>query len=265
MLIGTLCALDMSARFQYGFYFVGVSALFGGFVAYCAVDFEHFCAGVRRAYKEVVNWHLDRVYWKTYLVVWVGISTLFSTALFAVIVSALVLGTHSGSESLIDEMVVYVLVGTSIGLIFCSTVISFAMLAKGKSEREDRTLYLERLKMDYHFGKLMLKTNLISVMYWACLGVGWVVIRVPYAIGTICHTVVRVVQIAGLLVARAFVHVHSERRVLCLVDVTLFTFVAYFYGYAFVGAIIGGVVGVIHHELVSVRWLKLAKPVRSVG
>lgn len=54
--IGTLVALEIAARFQYGSYFWFVGALFGGAVAYFAVDFHHFWRGVVRSYEKTVAW-----------------------------------------------------------------------------------------------------------------------------------------------------------------------------------------------------------------
>src|SRR3989338_4690885 len=62
--VGTLVALDISARFQYGSYLWGIGALFGGITAYVAVDFRQFISGICRAWREVANWQLNRPFWK---------------------------------------------------------------------------------------------------------------------------------------------------------------------------------------------------------
>jgi hypothetical protein len=58
-------------------------------------------------------------------------------------------------------------------------------------------------------------------------------------------------------VYRVFILVHSEFRLLCGFDAALGAAIGYFAGSATLGALIGGVAGVINYELVSKRWLKL--------
>lgn len=56
--------------------------------------------------------------------------------------------------------------------------------------------------------------------------------------------------------------IHSDERLLCLVDAMIGTAIGFFLHNALAGALIGGVFGVTNYELVSKRWLKLA-PQRS--
>ncbi len=52
-----------------------------------------------------------------------------------------------------------------------------------------------------------------------------------------------------------FVRIHSERRLLCGVDACLGAGIGYVTGSVIVGALVGGVLGVINYELVTLRWL----------
>lgn len=54
-----------------------------------------------------------------------------------------------------------------------------------------------------------------------------------------------------------FWQIHSEERLLCLVDAALGAGIGYFYHNALIGALSGGILGVINYEIVSKRLLKL--------
>ena len=248
--IGTLIALDISACFQYGSYFWGIGALLGGIVAYAAVDFKRFCAGVRRAYNEIINWRPDRVYWKTYFFVFGGFSVIFMTAISMLFVP------------LIWRMNLPGVVATTLFLfsIFLASVLAFAVISRNKYESKvDYTKRLERNRDDGW--KMMCYGNPIGMLYWMLVGFGWVAVRTPHAVKmgalTAHHAVINGVRITKLFVARVFIHVHSERRTLCFVDATLGAAIGYSFGSAAIGAIAGAVLGVVNYELISVRWLSL--------
>ncbi|MCX6742758.1 MAG: hypothetical protein NT116_00805 [Candidatus Parcubacteria bacterium] len=59
-----------------------------------------------------------------------------------------------------------------------------------------------------------------------------------------------------------FLLIHSEIRLLCFFDAGIGAGIGYFTGNALIGAICGGVLGVINYEIVSKRLLKLA-PAKS--
>src|SRR3989344_5943974 len=65
-LIGTLTALEISARFEYGSYLWSIGALVGGIAAYVAIDFRHFCAGVAHSYRRTVAWRPYGLWWKAF-------------------------------------------------------------------------------------------------------------------------------------------------------------------------------------------------------
>jgi hypothetical protein len=59
-------------------------------------------------------------------------------------------------------------------------------------------------------------------------------------------------------VFQVFVYIHSTRRTICFVDSTIGAVVGYCSGSAIIGALVGGMLGILNYELVTVRWLKLA-------
>jgi len=55
-----------------------------------------------------------------------------------------------------------------------------------------------------------------------------------------------------------FKEIHSDIRLLCACDAALGTAVGYFSSNALIGALAGGVLGVINYEIITVRVMKLA-------
>ncbi len=79
-----------------------------------------------------------------------------------------------------------------------------------------------------------------------------------------CFIVLRILKaipialtIIGLFIKRLFILIHSDERLLCGVDAAIGAAIGYFLGSAFLGAIVGGCLGVLNYELISKRLLGL--------
>lgn len=57
-----------------------------------------------------------------------------------------------------------------------------------------------------------------------------------------------------------FREIHSDIRLLCGLDAALGAAVGYFFNNPVIGALAGGIIGVINYELVSKRWLAIVPP-----
>ncbi len=58
-------------------------------------------------------------------------------------------------------------------------------------------------------------------------------------------------------VTQVFIAIHSRARLVCMMDASLGTVIGYMSGSAFVGALAGGLIGVAHYYLISVKLLRL--------
>ena len=61
----------------------------------------------------------------------------------------------------------------------------------------------------------------------------------------------------GVFARKLFIQIHSEMRLLCMTDAFLGAVVGFFAGSVLLGAISGGLLGLLNYEIVSIRILKL--------
>lgn len=291
-LIGTLSALEISASFEYGSYFWGVGALFGGLVAYLAVDFRQFCAGIGRsyrtsasniasAYRTTVAWQPYKLYWKATAIVMLGLGML------ALSMSILSWGslTFLPSDFLMDVPRAFLTIITGL-MAFCLWVAmlcypyinSETSFMDTRFRRQKTTSYEEWLTEDVSDGQklivygnpivlpflVMLFTMIVLkdvslMLYNACARLWQNRVAIADAIISMSSIIVRE---AKQFVVRTFIYIHSERRTICFVDATLGAVAGFSFGSAIIGVVVGAILGFINYEIVSVRWLKLA-PVKT--
>jgi len=110
---------------------------------------------------------------------------------------------------------------------------------------------------------------LFALPIFACLFI-WYVGKTCQVIWQQREEIVDFFRTTREFIRRAFRYIHSEIRTLCAVDAALGVLVAFTYGWLsgveaplarlglyVLGGALGGVLGVVNFELVSVRWLKL--------
>lgn len=66
-------------------------------------------------------------------------------------------------------------------------------------------------------------------------------------------------RLAFRLTRHIFILINSELRLLCMVDALLGALAGYFCGNAFIGGVIGALLGWLNYRFISVRWLATAK------
>ncbi|MFH1990358.1 MAG: hypothetical protein ABIJ19_00690 [Patescibacteria group bacterium] len=102
------------------------------------------------------------------------------------------------------------------------------------------------------FGFLLIRSNpFLFYFYWLPKGIIWLLRRLP---GYCCKGA----KIIGQFIKTVFVLIHSNERLLCMVDAAIGVVVFHFTGNnIFLGMLAGGALGVINYEVISVRLLKL--------
>jgi hypothetical protein len=260
--IGTLLSLDIATHFHYGKYLWSIGALMGGIVAYVAVDFRHFCAGVAHSYRKTISWRPNGPYWRAWFAEWICMGSLVASMVMvfcmAIFVGEAFFDSVSISENLNGTMrlayagYVYFCPGFSMTLGLLLTI------PVGRSPNETEADYAENLRQNRNRDfKRAINVNPFGVIFWLLYGMVWVMVHSPQLIVKVAKFVISVSSVLAQFIAGVFVYVHSSRRTLCFVDATLGAAIGYTFGSAIIGTIAGVVLGVINYELVSVRWLRL--------
>ena len=255
--IGTLVALEIATRFTYGSWFLGIGGLFGGLVAYCAVDFRNFCAGVARSYRKTINGLPDYAVWKAYLISLVGSCTVSISALIGLVLvtslASLVEGESVTKTTPTNSTTIqWVMLTIAIAALAAAPVWAATHGPGGDKGRSNS------LRDMTNFGWfLMWNFNPLAIVYWVLRGAWWAICQIPSIVISV-PAFIRFCWTQGRSFAvGAFFYVHSERRKLCFVDATFGAVAGFFLGSAIAGAVVGAILGIINYEIVSIRWLKL--------
>lgn len=254
--IGAFVALEIATRFAYGSWFWGIGALVGGLVAYCAVDFRHFCAGIANSYHKTIVWRPHVEWWKTYLMCACTIAMLFTSAMVVALFFSLLSDEEFHGPSTGGSISIAVLIGL-LALVFGREYVPSYNKYSDTTETYHQKLLIVRrqaTRQVFHLSPIGLIYNLarglsfVSTLFWTNK-----MKMVRGIAAAVSFTVLKVKQFA----VDAFHYVHSERRKICFVDAALGATAGYFLGSAIAGAMIGAILGVVNYEVVSVRWLKI--------
>ena len=255
--IGTMIAMETAARFEYGSYLWVIGAFAGGLMAYVAVDFKRFCAGVSRSYRKTIAWRPDRLWWKTFAIVLCGFLTLIllPLMLFGIVtVTASVANTAEAPIAVAAPMslVFWTLLLTTIGM----TLLTVGVIPRRTKDEAEREKVLHRLaELGWCF---MLQWNPLAISLAIYRSLRHIVARTPAAIRhTACVARNGVVK-ATQFIALTFVYVHSRRRMICFLCAAIGAAIGYHFGNVFIGASAGALLGFLNYQFVSIRLLKAA-------
>ncbi len=133
-IIGTLTALEISARLEYGSYLWSIGALVGGIAAYVAIDFRHFCAGVAHSYRCAIAWRPYGLWWKALATISGGIALIYW---WIVVVGGAAAAYVSGAPVSAVISTLYVLVASVFGSFFGGLIVCAGLSgAKDAADRE---------------------------------------------------------------------------------------------------------------------------------
>lgn len=202
--------------------FWGLGALLGGLVGYLVYDLEQVVKMIPVAWNKVSGWELDKEN-----LVRLGIIVLFFVNLsFTIVICPLVVAATLKKGSADGLCVLMMFYGWCACLFFYSNAL--------KNSTDDDLFYVLRM-------------NPVTVyIYYPAKGIVWAVPRIPAGL-----------KILANFCKQLFLLIHSDLRLLCGVDSLIGASVGYFTGNVLIGALVGGVLGVLNYEIVSKRLLKV--------
>jgi hypothetical protein len=117
-------------------------------------------------------------------------------------------------------------------------------------EENQQVRFFEMLKHSWHKPEsLVVRLNPMLLAYFLPKGVLSLVPRIPRIAVGIYH-----------FAKEIFVEIHSDIRLLCGVDAAIGAGIGYFTDNTLIGALAGGLFGVLNYYLISIKLLKLVPP-----
>lgn len=242
--IGTLISLEIN----HYFWWVGVLA--GGFLVYLSYDFKKVITIAPKAWNLAkgckIDWHKIGLTIKdiiVYIISIIGFSLNFFVP-FALFISSMDFYGKI-SQSLPTTLVVCFICALILTLLF--------ILGKNESPCDKRYMGIRQQT------KSLLRSNFFRVYFYLLpKSILWCIKKTPYAIVAIMKGICHASPILAKFIKHLFILIHSEWRLLCAIDSSIGILVGYLCGNIFIGAIAGGVFGVLDYEIFSKRILKIA-------
>lgn len=233
--VGALIALEL------GNYLWWIGALIGGLIGYLTFEFKKVMAAALRAWERVFSKSFFLKFfsiWKMTLAL-----PLFAVSFFATLLSPIALICLLFSGPLILVMIIAMTGATLLTTFIASIVFVFLFWD------ED---YFKELKNDSDGVKSLSFTfsPFMVYFYWLPKGVIWC------AVSLIRNLPAIVVAICSFF-RYLFMEIHSDLRLLCGVDAAIGAAVGFSCGNALIGAVAGGIIGVLNYQIISIRVLKI--------
>lgn len=240
--IGALLALQWAM-----FWWAG--ALVGGVIGYLAYDLPEFARAVRTTWKKMWAWRIPQGYWRAVGWTSAGLLSLVVTVCLGVMALLALCGSSRPSVELWAAMG-----GVCLAGVFCSVLmVALALFANASPVLRSEAV-LDTFRFYLH------QWNPVKVyLYWPVWGMVWCLKRLPRVLAAAPRVIANMAIWTAQFVVAVFRLIHSDLRLLCGVDAMLGAAIGFFAGSALVGAVAGGIIGVLNFEILSKRVLGLVK------
>ncbi len=236
--VGTMVALEV---YHY-FWWIGLLA--GGVVGYLSYEFKEVLAVIRIAWHAVIGFRPDRQ-----KVVKGFLGTIVSLSV----------GTSFLSLIWIALVPIEKLLSAEASLAFSFTVVPIWLTVALSA-----TLFMKIEGQGIECGsskalkKMILFVNPIMMFtYWPVWFL-WKIVQGLVKYGPLVPPVLwKGLSNIVLFVKTVFILIHSEIRLLCGIDAAIGATIGYFAGSVLIGAVVGGIIGVLNYKVISVRVLHL--------
>lgn len=262
--LGSLVALEVHR------YLWWVGLIAGGFTGYLSYEWRAVLRAIPAAYRAARGWVPDWLFWKHVAWWWLNSINIcfyaFGLMFFLVLTKAV---PHEKSAlPLSSWQAVSVMAAITIPLCLLLAMFIASLDQQNVEPCSDamewrKNRVRETAKISYFIAPHMLFFWHLPRVIW------WMLKRLPravlIAVPEMASDVVDAVGFFRRFAWQLFLRIHSEMRLLCGLDAMLGAAIGYFTGSALVGAVAGGLCGVLNYAVVTERWLKRRGflPIRS--
>lgn len=237
--VGTLVALELNAVLWW------LGMLAGGVVGYFSYEWKRVLAAVPAAYRAASGWQRQPSYGKAVLVYFRGTVVIWSWLVCGGVAFDLL------SMSLkVDKPVSGLLLGIGVTTLISLFLflITCLMLCSSSERMLAQVVLSESQGFPEQWRYLAPYVLVWTLPRFLIVSTFRLIVWIPRAIRT------------GFAVAfrfgwQLFLRIHSEERLICGVDAALGAAAGYFAGSALIGAVAGGLIGLLNYRLVTLRWL----------
>lgn len=271
---GALVGASIALQFQLLSWWLGllIGAVTTGIVSYLSYEFKEVIKAIPKAWNAVVNWRPNKAAYK-YKFITISaytVGTFSFIALFVFIVNngivfiAALFGVLRGSlmEAFSDGVMIAFILGTAL---------SAFILVISLTNMGINTYYesMEKQKIDDNLKDakwILIYLNPLSIIYTGLYCLSCVIWKHRVKIARFLLKVLifpfTLLNILRKFAWTLFKLIHSDIRLLCLVDGIFGMIIGYYLQNPLIGAIFGAAFGMLNYRVVSLWWLKL-KPKHS--
>jgi len=245
--IGSFLALDVLTLAPWLELAIGMAT--GGLTGYFAYDFKSTVLAVPKAWKKTKK-NFGETRWKLILqALWQG--TVFSSGLFVIYFLLGVLSSTAPGAIFDSWLIGGVVMGVLLTLAMGGLIVFITF------DTKDCLIEIEWKRFNF------VKIYLVYAPLILWKAISWLAKNfIPSLLGALWLIAVTLPCCLGSFVGHFFVLIHSDIRLLCGTDAAIGVAVGCVLGNAPLGAILGGLWGVLNYWVVSVKILKLA-PARN--
>ncbi len=255
--LGALIGSFIGLQATHSWWGAVIAGIAGFCIGYPAWDFKQIKCSAPIAWNRATAWRPNTQWWEVFAkqtIVLMGVATTASIGAVLFIILLAVLPPHSHHLQKIPF-----LLGANVAAgfgAFIGLLLSFGVT--------DSTEEMER-KLNRNMESLQYVCNPFKVYLWTIpkymyIGYFWLMWQVPKGIKLFC----KAVSIGFTFAWHLFKLIHSEERLLCGVDAAIGAMIGFYWNNAIVGAIVGGLWGVLNFEILSIRVLRLVPAEQSV-
>ncbi|MDD4995459.1 MAG: hypothetical protein PHW53_03295 [Patescibacteria group bacterium] len=256
--IGSLIALELKP------WLIWVGLITGGLVGYLAYDFRRVIGVIPAAYRAARGWRPDRRFWKTTAAGLVAFFCFFLDLATTTIIFFIAIDIFEPKVEIFQGAFEVLKIVTGATIMCISTVI-LLFYTTGCAQAPKRDEILDHHRKTAWTAAYCLAPPIV-LFYHLPRGMWWLMKRTPRAMVEILRFMgrsimaigrgsVALVRFLGRFGWQVFVRIHSERRALCFTDAVIGSVAGYVAGSAIIGALAGGLIGLVNYELVTRRWL----------